>query len=131
MKPFRDVVRRLDDGSRMSREVHVRFCEGLGLQCPGLLTQRMREFLDHNGRTLGRTAAAHRAVFIAEQLPKDFIAQLQAAAEAFRAAAAERQVYWATKAAATRGVADALRERRKVLPIVNALVVKALAGKAD
>ena len=22
----------------MSREVHVRFCEGLGLQCPGLLT---------------------------------------------------------------------------------------------
>ena len=24
-------------GSRMSREVHVRFCEGLGLQCPGLL----------------------------------------------------------------------------------------------
>src|SRR5438094_296355 len=51
MKPFRDVVRRLDDGSGMSREVHVRFCEGLGLQCPGLLTQRMREFLDHNGRT--------------------------------------------------------------------------------
>src|SRR5690348_11336777 len=26
------------DGSRMSCEVHVRFCEGLGLQCPGLLT---------------------------------------------------------------------------------------------
>ena len=23
----------------MSREVHVRFCEGLGLQCPGLLTR--------------------------------------------------------------------------------------------
>ena len=22
----------------MSREVHVRFCEGLGLKCPGLLT---------------------------------------------------------------------------------------------
>jgi len=29
---------RLADGSRMSCEVHVRFCEGLGLQCPGLLT---------------------------------------------------------------------------------------------
>ena len=28
----------LDDGSRMSGEVHVRFCEGLGLKCPGLLT---------------------------------------------------------------------------------------------
>ncbi len=28
----------LDDGSRMSREVHVRFCEGLGLKCAGLLT---------------------------------------------------------------------------------------------
>ena len=37
-KPFREVVRRLDDGSRMNREVHVRFYEGLGLQCPGLLT---------------------------------------------------------------------------------------------
>ena len=23
----------------MSREVHVRFCEGLGLKCPGLLTK--------------------------------------------------------------------------------------------
>ena len=26
--------RRLDDGSRMSREAHVRFCEGLGVQLP-------------------------------------------------------------------------------------------------
>jgi hypothetical protein len=33
------MPRRLDDGSRMSREVHVRFCEGLGLKCPGLLTR--------------------------------------------------------------------------------------------
>lgn len=32
------MPRRLDEGNRMSREVHVRFCEGLGLQCPGLLT---------------------------------------------------------------------------------------------
>jgi hypothetical protein len=24
----------LDDGSRMSREVHVRFCEGLGVKVP-------------------------------------------------------------------------------------------------
>ena len=84
-----------------------------------------------NATALGRTAAAHRPLFIAQQLPKDFITQLQAAAEAFRAAATERQVYWTVQAAATRGVADALRERRKVLPIVNALVVKALAGKAD
>ena len=33
-----DFPRRIGDGSRMSREVHVRFCEGLGLKCPGLLT---------------------------------------------------------------------------------------------
>lgn len=26
----------------MSCEVHVRFCEGLGLQCPGLLTRTVR-----------------------------------------------------------------------------------------
>jgi hypothetical protein len=32
------MLPRLDDGSRMSREAHVRFCEGLGLKCPGLLT---------------------------------------------------------------------------------------------
>ena len=29
---------RLDDGSRMNREVHVRFCERVGLRCPALLT---------------------------------------------------------------------------------------------
>ena len=34
-----DFPRWLGDGSRMSREVHVRFCEGLGLKCPGLLTR--------------------------------------------------------------------------------------------
>ena len=33
----RELSLRLGDGSRMNREVHVRFCEGLGLQCPGLL----------------------------------------------------------------------------------------------
>src|SRR5713101_1629031 len=27
-----------DDGSRMSREAHVRFCESAGLRCPALLT---------------------------------------------------------------------------------------------
>jgi hypothetical protein len=31
------------DGSRMSREVPVRFCEGLGLQCPGLLTRNITQ----------------------------------------------------------------------------------------
>jgi putative transposase len=29
-----DVSRRLDDGSRMSREAHVRFCEGLRVKLP-------------------------------------------------------------------------------------------------
>ena len=29
-----DVSPRLDDGSRMSREAHVRFCEGLGVKIP-------------------------------------------------------------------------------------------------
>ena len=29
---------RPDDGSRMNREVHVQFCEGVGLRCPALLT---------------------------------------------------------------------------------------------
>ena len=27
----------------MSREAHVRFCESLGLQCPGPLTERARQ----------------------------------------------------------------------------------------
>jgi hypothetical protein len=27
----------MDNKSRMSREAHVRFCEKLGLKCPGLL----------------------------------------------------------------------------------------------
>src|SRR5260370_35267619 len=38
-----------DDGSRMSREAHVRFCESAGLRCPALLTYvegrlQIREF---------------------------------------------------------------------------------------
>ena len=28
------MLRRLNNGSRMSREVHVRFCEGLGVKLP-------------------------------------------------------------------------------------------------
>jgi hypothetical protein len=36
-KPFGNLWP--DDGSRMSREVHVRFCERAGLRCPARLTQ--------------------------------------------------------------------------------------------
>ena len=34
------LSKRLDDRSRMNREVHVRFWEGLGCNSPGLLTER-------------------------------------------------------------------------------------------
>jgi len=53
-----DFSPRLGDGSRMSREVHVRFCEGLGLQYPGLLTRS-----DWKGRAFvsGRTKSSRPA----------------------------------------------------------------------
>ena len=34
-KPFGLSNLRLDDGSRMSGDVHVRFCESLGVKFPG------------------------------------------------------------------------------------------------
>src|ERR1019366_1806649 len=48
----------LDDRSRMSREVHVRFCEGLGLKCPGLLTRGWRSA----GRTRSLSSSAPGSV---------------------------------------------------------------------
>ena len=40
-----DKAVRLADGSRMSGDVHVRFCEGLGVKLPGA-TQPSEELLD-------------------------------------------------------------------------------------
>lgn len=43
----------------MSCEVHVRFCEGLGLQCPGLLTPTVRLDAAGSRRIEGETALEH------------------------------------------------------------------------
>src|SRR6266849_3474909 len=58
-----------DDGSRMSREAHVRFCESAGLRCPALLTfvegrLRTREW-ENNGSNVRRTEiVASRVQFL-------------------------------------------------------------------
>src|SRR5713101_4311187 len=60
-----------DDGSRMSREAHVRFCESAGLRCPALLTYvegrlRTREYeARNNGGKRQRTEIiAQRVQFL-------------------------------------------------------------------
>jgi len=57
------------DGSRMSREVHVRFCERLGVQLPGPTLpvgrsdHRLREFTQHLEATANQKMALFNRLF--------------------------------------------------------------------
>src|SRR5229473_5729462 len=58
-----------DDGSRMSREAHVRFCESAGLRCPltyveGRLRTREYELKDSGGKRQRTEILAQRVQFL-------------------------------------------------------------------
>ena len=53
----------------MSREIHVRFCEGLGLKCPGLLTLRISRSCRSCRFSLRSAANSSRSVEVSAPLP--------------------------------------------------------------
>lgn len=75
---------------------------------------------------MGETAAQHAAVFIAGGLPVDFIAQLNAAADAMVAALGTRTQKQGARTGATKGLKAKLSEGRKCVHVLDALVQSAL-----
>src|SRR6266851_5322620 len=80
-----------DDGSRMNREVHVRFCERVGLRCPARLTYvegrlRTREYeaRDNGGKRYRTEIVAQRVQFLGPRpdLPPGCETEEPAASEA-------------------------------------------------
>jgi hypothetical protein len=83
------------------------------------------------GNAMADAAGQYSAVFIAEQLPADFIAQLRASVQAVRDAAVQRDGFVRLVAESTQAVADWLVRAANVAKVLNSLVVKALKGKTD
>jgi len=83
------------------------------------------------GNAMADVAEQYSAVFIAEQLPADFIAQLRASVQAVRDAAVKRDGFNTLLVQATQSVADDLTSVSNTVKIVNSLVVKALKGQTD
>jgi hypothetical protein len=83
------------------------------------------------GNTMVEVAAQYSDVFISEQLPADFIAQLRLSVEAVRNAAVARDGFQVAVTQATRGVDDAMVRASNVIKVLNSLVVKQLKGQGD
>ena len=84
-----------------------------------------------NATAMAETLAAHRQRLIDQKFQPDFIEQLHAAVEDLRTVKAARQASRARLAAATRGVAEELRRKQQVVPIVDAVVLTALRDNAE
>ncbi len=87
--------------------------------------------LMENATAMAETLAEHRQRLIDQTFRPDLIEQLHAAVEALRTVKAARKASRARLAAATRGVADELRRKQQVVPIVDALVLTALWDDAE
>jgi hypothetical protein len=89
------------------------------------------EALVAKGFAMVKAASQYTQTFIDQQMPADFIAQLQSAIQAVltalaAAAEAKRQLV-----AATKGVTDQLAITHTDVKVLNALVVKQLKGRTD
>ena len=89
------------------------------------------EALVTKGLAMVKAASQYTQTFLDQQLPADFLAQLQGAVQAVltavsTAAEAKRQLV-----AATKGVTDQLAVTRTDVKVLNALVVKQLKGRTD
>jgi hypothetical protein len=82
-------------------------------------------------RAMADAAAPYAPVFEAEMLPNTFLDDLRTAASAVRQAVSDRGASRGRLRAATKGVEDQLTRGYNVLRILNALVVKQLAGQSD
>jgi hypothetical protein len=87
--------------------------------------------LVQRGNSMADVAVQYSDVFIAEQLPADFIAQLRASVEAVRKAAVQRDGFQVNATTATQAVDDEMVRAHNVVSVLNSLVVKQLKGKTD
>jgi hypothetical protein len=81
------------------------------------------------GEAMAGAAGSYRQLFIDEQLPGNFIEQLQAATEAVQAAAVDRDSSQLRGRAATAGLAMQLVRAKEIVRVLNALVIKQLKGR--
>jgi hypothetical protein len=81
------------------------------------------------GHSMAEAASNYRQVFVDEQLPGDFVEQLQAAAEALGKATADRDSSLLKLRAATGELGAQFSRASDVVRVLNSLVVKQLAGQ--
>ena len=80
-------------------------------------------------RGMAQAAEPHADVFISDGLPPDFIARLNAAADALLQAKDARKRVHGTTSGATTGVSTRLREARQAVGVLDGLVGVELAGQ--
>jgi hypothetical protein len=78
------------------------------------------------GQSMAEAAQQYEQVFLDEQLPADFIQQLQAATEAVRVATTDRRGSQLRLRAATKGVTVQLQQASHLVRVLNSLVVRQL-----
>ena len=78
---------------------------------------------------MAQAAEPHAAVFISDGLPADFIARLNAAADALLQAKDVRKRVHGTTTAATTGLTTRLRDARQAISVLDGLVSVELAGR--
>jgi hypothetical protein len=79
---------------------------------------------------MGKAAQGYENVFIGGGLPSDFLAQLQAAADAVSQSLTDRGTSTTTRAAATAGLNAATDRGRAVVRVLDSLIQPVLAGNA-
>lgn len=83
------------------------------------------------GQSMAEAAQQYKQVFLDEQLPDDFIEQLQAATEAVRTATSERDGSHLQLREATEGVTVELQRASHVVRVLNTLVVRQLKNDPE
>jgi hypothetical protein len=83
------------------------------------------------GTAMADVAAQYSDVFIAEQLPADFLAQLRTAVDTLKEAVVSRDSFQRSVTQATQGVDDEMLRASNVVKVLNSLVVKQLKGHGD
>src|SRR5579862_212293 len=89
------------------------------------------EALVAKGLAMVSAAGQYTQTFIDQQMPADFIAQLQASIQSVQTAIAARAEAERQLVAATKGVTDQLAITHTDVKVLNALVVKQLKGRTD
>jgi hypothetical protein len=87
--------------------------------------------LINKGYSMVKVAAQYSDVFIGEQLPADFLAQLTASVDEVRKAVNQRGNFQVQVTSATEAVDNELARAHNVVKILNSLVIKQLKDRPD